>query len=197
MAYINDHRIVGSEAALPDAALLGIMGTLLDTPRPALRGRTVRSVLGTKEGLTYFGMTFRSLREEAWGFLAKRGAERQKENGEWTSTGARALPAITWANGDCISPMDAVCQLGFATFFVYQSTIKANVTRMESLLQAEFHHLRLGRRLWRVVGAGSQFASAEEAAGRKVLYKVYVTCSLGFDFAGKGVVVNMRSTTGV
>ena len=56
--------------------------------------------------------------------------------------------------------------------FAYESTVKANVTRMETLLHTEFHHMALGRRLWRRIGAGSKFASAEEAAGRKVLHKV-------------------------
>ena len=187
----------GVEGVLGDEDLGIIMRALLDEPRTELGGASLRSVLESPQGRTYLGSTFRQLEAEAWGFLTKRGVEQQKVNGTWTRTGARALPAITYASGGCISPGDAASKLGFVALFVYRSTVKANVYRMESLLQKMFHHLCLGNRLWRVVGAGPKFASAEEAAERKVLYKVYFTCSKGFDFADNDVVVNMRSTTAV
>ena len=118
-----------------------IMGTLLDLPQPSLGNLTLRFILGSPGGRTYIGTTFRTLRDEAYAFLGLRGQEWQKKDGTWTDTGARNLPAITWSDGSCITPSQANAQLDFQALFVYQSTIKANVTRMETLLRAPAYKL--------------------------------------------------------
>lgn len=169
VAYL---RANGVEDAKTSSQLEVIMNELLDQPRPELHGHSPRNLLGSVGGTTYIGTTFRSLKDETWAFFGLRGQEWQRDDGTWTDTGARNLPAMSWEGGTVISPSDATALLAFKAIFVYMSTVKANVTRMETMLHTKFQHLELGHRLWRRIGAGSKFASAEEAQGRKVLYKV-------------------------
>ncbi len=43
-----------------------------------------------------------------------------------------------------------------------ESTLRTNVCMIEDALQSKFHHLALGKRLWRHVGKGDKYVDEED-----------------------------------
>ena len=66
-------------------------------------GVTLNGILSRTAASFYVGYTARCLPDEALRWLTTRGLEEQDENGEWSNTGARNRPVLTWADGTCIT----------------------------------------------------------------------------------------------
>ena len=66
-------------------------------------GVTLNGILSLTGASFYVGYTGRCLPDEALRWLTTRGLEVQDENGEWSNTGARNRPVLTWADGTCIT----------------------------------------------------------------------------------------------
>ena len=136
-------------------------------------GVTLNGILSRTAASFYVGYTRRCLPDEALRWLTERGLEMQDENGEWSNTGARNRPVLTWADGTCIRMTVAKTRLGFDYFEVYASTLKINARAVENALQVLNQALPLGIRLWRCPDKGSKFD--KEIDGN--LHKVFITVS--------------------
>ena len=136
-------------------------------------GVTLIEILTWAAASFYVGYTARCLPDEALRWLTTRGLEVQDENGEWSNTGARNRPVLTWADGTCITMSNGVTRLGFDYFEVYASTLKINARAVEKALQVLNQALPLGIRLWRCPDKGSKFDKKIDGK----LHKVYITVS--------------------
>ena len=136
-------------------------------------GVTLNGILSLTAASFYVGYTGRCLPDEALRWLTTRGLEVQDENGEWSNTGARNRPVLTWADGTCIRMSAAKTRLGFDYFEVYASTLKINARAVEKALQVLNQALPLGIRLWRCPDKGSKFDKKIDGK----LHKVFITVS--------------------
>jgi hypothetical protein len=70
---------------------------------------------------------------------------------------------------------DARDDFGFVSESVFQSPYLLDVTRVEEVIQREFHHLKLDHRLWRCVANGK--STDKEDIHNDSIYKVFITLS--------------------
>ena len=95
-----------------------------------------------------FGETGRELDVEALRWLSERGSQ--------LHVGGRNRPTLLQPDGYVVTESLAYNAFGFNCAYLADEILdKANATKLEAAFQRRFHHLPLGRRLWRAVGAGS------------------------------------------
>jgi hypothetical protein len=121
-----------------------------------------------KEIIFYFGITKRSLKDEAFRWLTKRGMDVKGQKGR------RNRPVLQWPNGRVITQKEAEGVLGGRSEFLYFSKLRRNCALVEAELQKATMSLPLGKRLHRHACMG-KFEDQAERDGEDYLCKVFVT----------------------
>ena len=139
-------------------------------PRPLPRVTSLSlSLFRLPDFSFYIGETGRELDVEALRWLTERGS--------MLHSSGKNLPVLLHANDRVVTETEAEDDFGFSSFYLKDGFLdkvrrerffffyadghtlaplhQANSTKLEAALQRKYHHLPLGRRLWRRVGAGS------------------------------------------
>ena len=109
-------------------------------------------------------------------YIYKTGRDPSITGVEAVSVISRRCPPICWGDGENITGTQ-MRQLGFKVEILYESTWLCNARSVEAQLQKMFHHLPLGRRLWKMIDMG---AKNHQDLDDKRVYKVGITYHLGF-----------------
>ena len=114
------------------------------TSQSSLCNRSIRQFLALHNTSLYAGITLLTKpQDEAYAWLSARGHEERIGPGEWTQTGARNLPVLSWSDGRVITMVEAM-SLGINFAVVYTSVHKSNVAGIERELHSLFQDLPLG-----------------------------------------------------
>jgi len=141
----------------------------------------------------YVGITgAANVKEEDLMWLTARG--QMKSDG--TFSGAATRPVLVWKSGKQITMGEARDRLEFKTEIVFEDLTYFNAARVEAKVQNHFQkdqHLALGRRLWRVSGAGGfglykKWDANKENYGKKVIKVFVVYSAKAKEFIASGAV---------
>jgi hypothetical protein len=170
---------------LPEEEVEVLVDEILAEERPEFDGKSILELMDAAEndGLDnsmYVGYTKQMINDEAFAFLGRRGANRQKnKNGEQPLNrpmllrGDKALPEKKrhFTAGACRK------ELGFKFVQVYCTDLKLNAHMIEDAMQTRLQSYPLGVRLWREVAKGQ--GDQHEPPKKGVAHKVFVTYSFG------------------
>jgi hypothetical protein len=170
---------------LPELEVEELVDAILAKGRPEFDGKSIIELMDAaeKEGLDfcmYVGFTEQMIKDEAFEFMGRRGANRPKRK-----DGTTPLNRPVLLRGDKALPekkrhftaKQCEDELQMKHTMVYFTELKINAHMIEDAMQTRMQAYRLGVRLWREVakGQGEKDKTPEEG----VAYKVFVTYSFG------------------